>query len=593
MEGYTFKDTATRNLKGVENLLGEKIYQGKLEPGTTVEKVIQFFSLYNPPGIYSWNDLYKFIRDTYRKRIYEPTDEELLDSYDVLNVQAIGDPVAQLKEVSQGIWTGFVDKLKTVIHEGVTWIQDEVLEFDPERFGKVYDKLIEMGMMDQESKRGILSLLGTFKTGARFLGAFVVLGLIKTFIGTFIAATGGTLVKKLNAEHTPNSPAPEAVLRAAFLHPELQGQVRRVMAENGLDKRDQDLMFAANYAILDLQTVKELRLRGMITDADVKKYLDDMGFTPERQKLIVQLFEMLIPIQDVATWMSKEAFEEGQIAIMGLDKELPQLFIDYAAKHGINKEDARRYWVAHWMQPGLDLMYRALHRRLITPEQLQTHMRTLEIPPYLRQVMTDIAYTPLTRVDIRRMYEDGVISLDETYDAYRDHGYNHENAMLMTEWTQRYAEPNEKELTKVQIVNLYIDGQITRPDTILMLQKIGYPEHRAELVVVYAEFEETKDLQNAQLENIELLYKDNWIDAAAARSQMGLIDLSPERISLLIQKWDIVKSVPTKKPSKTDFDKFLRNKIIDENRYNSEMKKLGYNDTYIRWYRELITAGGE
>jgi hypothetical protein len=589
MADFIFTDTVFYKRKNVETLIAWLINQGKLAPGSTVNDVIADFSKSNEIGTYTWKDLYKFVQGFYTTVVHEPTEDEVIESYEALDVNPAEDVNDGLKEVSQTIWSGFTEKVQEVADNIEIKLQKKLGIFENEYFYNLLDKLIELKVIDEETKKGIGSLISVFGQRAFFIAGLLILGLIKTFIAIFISATSGTLTKKLNSEHTPNTPNPESVLRAAFLDPKMQGEVRRVMAENGLSKDDQDLMFVANYAVFDIGTVKDLFLRGFITDSEVKKYLDDLGFTPERQKLIGNLFEMLIPIQDVATWMSKEAFEEDQISIMGLDRELPQLFIDYAAKHGISSEDARRYWIAHWNQPGLDLMYRALHRRLISPEQLQTHMRTLEIPPYLRQVMTDIAYTPLTRVDIRRMYEDGVLNLEEVYNAYLDHGYNETNAALMTTWTQRYAEPNEKELTRSQIINLYIDGQLSRADTVSMLSRIGYPEHRAELIVVYAEYQEIKDLQNEQLANVELLYKENWIDKTAARQEMGRLELSPERISILIQK----KTVATKMPSKTDFDKFLRNEIINETTYFKEMQKLGYSQRYIDMYFKLVKKGIE
>ncbi|GAH80856.1 unnamed protein product, partial [marine sediment metagenome] len=107
-------------------------------------------------------------------------------------------------------------------------------------------------------------------------------------------------------------------------------------------------------------------------------------------------------------------------------------------------------------------MFQAYQRRFITEGDLKVFMKTIEIPPYLRDVMLNVAYRPLTRVDVRRMYDDGILDINQVYAAYLDHGYSPDNATLMTQWTIRYAEPNEKELSRAQITDLMIDGHLSR-----------------------------------------------------------------------------------------------------------------------------------
>lgn len=500
---------------------------------------------------------------------------------------------ATQKTFFTGLWDGFAGHLQSFAVGLWKWITLDVLGMTAENFDSFLNSMVSKGIIDDESKAGIGEMINTFPKGHAWMYAATFLGIFKTFISVFISAVGGTLMKRLNKTHTPNVPDPNSVIRAAFLDPALQDRVREVMAENGLDKADQDLMFAANYFTFDPGTITELRLRGFIDDTRMNKYFDDLGVTPARRADAIKLMQRLPPLQDIATMMAKEAFEPGQVALMGLAKELPGEFVKYAGEHGLSKEWAEKYWIAHWQQPGIQMMFEAFHRRLIDRQFLQEFMRIVEIPPYLRDILTDLAYMVLTRVDIRRMYSDGILNVEQTYSAYLDHGYSPENATLMTNWTIRYAEPNEKELSRTQITNLYIDGQINRADAVIMLVKIGYPEHRAELLIVYAEYEEIKDLQNEQMSNVELLFKENWIDEPAARGELGKLDLSGERISILLQKWKVKKAVSTKRPSKTDLDKFLRNEIIDPTNYYSEMQGLGYSQKYIDMYYALVTKEGE
>lgn len=495
------------------------------------------------------------------------------------------------KSIFANVWADLGTYIVKFAKDVWNWLAEDVLGMTKENFEGFLSKMITKGIIDEESRAGIADMINTFPKGHTWMYISTFLAIFKTFMAVNISAIGGTLMKRLNRVHTPNTPAPNAVIRAAFLDPALQARVRTAMAENGLSEADQDLMFAAQYFTFDLQTIAELRLRDFIDDTRMNKYMDDMALTPERRADFIKLMQRLPPLGDIATMMAKEAFEPNMVAMMGLHLELPGQFVKYAGQHGLSEEWAEHYWAAHWQQPGLEMMFDAFHRRIVNEDFLKQFMKVVEIPPYLRDILLQVAYMPLTRVDIRRMYSDGILDVEEVYSAYLDHGYSPLNARLMTEWTIRYAEPNEKELSRSQIVSLYIDGQVSRADALLMLVKIGYPTHRAELLMVYAEYDEIKDLQTEQLKNVEQLYKGNWIDAAKARSEMSNLEVGPERISILIQKWNIPKAVATKAPSKTDLDKFVRNEIIDEGIYRNEMSRAGYSVKYIDWFWSLLNKG--
>lgn len=558
--------------------------QGKIPTTVSDDQVIQTAIDTLDADPVSWGMVYTQIQDTYIKFEDVGLPEPTLGDYGTDPTQIAANLDNVIKGVLPNMWEGFTGAFKKIGADLENRLQEAIIGKDANIFDVFLDKLIGLELIDAESKKAIQNLLNTFPKQQFLIGIVTIFALVKTFMAVHISATGGTLMKKLNSQHTPNSPDPGSVLRAAFLDESLSPEVRRVMAENGLDKKDQDLMFIAQYAGIDPDTVRQLYLRGMISEDQMIHRLKELAYTPERISEITQLFDVLPPIQDIATMMAKEAFEPQQVAIMGLDKELPGEFVKFAGQHGYTKEWATKYWIMHWQQPGLDLMFRAFHRRFIDEDTLKTFMKTIEIPPYLRDIMVGIAYTPLTRVDIRRMYEDGVLDIDHVYSAYLDHGYSPENATLMTQWTIRYAEPNEKELSRVQITNLYIDGHLSRADTLSMLIKLGYPEHRADLLVTYAEYKEIKDEIDEAVDNIKIYFQNNLISKEEARTRLNQLNVPSNRITILIERWNIKNISDTKLPSKTDLDKFYRKGIIDDTNYMTEMSRLGYSPKYISWY---------
>lgn len=591
MDEWKLPSSGQYNFELIVDLLNTYRDNKWIDKKTGDPNVINYALAYILKDNPTWKDVYAWIVERYTPPTELPLGAELDETagHDPYLIAEKAD--ANLKRIVPTIWDGFLEALLKGIDKIWKFISIEVLGYDRDRLDKFLLKMQSLELLDSESVQGIQNLLNTFPKGQLWLTLVTILSLIKTFIAVFVSAVGGTLMKKLNSQHTPNSPDPGSVLRAAFLDESLSPEVRRIMAENGLSKEDQDLMFISQYTPLDPDTVRQLYLRGLIPESQMLHRLTELGYTPERIEELTKLFDVLPPIQDISTMMTKEAFEEDQIAIMGLDRELPQSFIEYAGQHGLSKEWARRYWIMHWQQPGIQLMFQAYQRRFITEDDLKVFMKTIEIPPYLRDVMIKVAYNPLTRVDVRRMYEDGVLDIDQVYAAYLDHGYSPENATLMTQWTIRYAEPNEKELSRAQITDLMIEGHISRVDALSMLQKLGYPEHRANLLITYAEYKEIKDDIDEAINNVGVYFQNNIITKDEARQQLNNLAVPSNRVSLLIERWMIKNISETKLPSKTDLDKFYRKGIIDDNSYMQEMYKLGYSNKYIGWYLANLKEG--
>jgi len=117
--------------------------------------------------------------------------------------------------------------------------------------------------------------------------------------------------------------------------------------------------------------------------------------------------------------------------------------------------------------------------------------------PYWRDKLIQIAYTPYTRVDVRRMYQVGVLSKDDVYRAYRDLGYDEEKARNMTEFTVKYVEEEPRKLTRTMIEKAYITGEIDRETALALLQEIGYDKENADLILRLKEMdEEEKEIED-------------------------------------------------------------------------------------------------
>lgn len=174
--------------------------------------------------------------------------------------------------------------------------------------------------------------------------------------------------------------------------------------------------------------------------SNLSNELKRIGIHDNYHALYKELAYQIPPVADIITMAVREAFTPAIAARFGQYEDLPSEFVEWVGKKGLSKEWAERYWAAHWSLPSPQQGFEMLHRGVIGEGDLDMLMRALDIMPFWRDKLTQIAYRPLTRVDVRRMYALGVIDVSGVRKAYTDLGYNEYNANLMTNFTIKYTE---------------------------------------------------------------------------------------------------------------------------------------------------------
>lgn len=437
----------------------------------------------------------------------------------------------------------------------------------------VYDNLYEMRKIG-----GGISIFA-------FLSVMVMLA--GNYLVAVMAPAKQITLQQINKEQRPSLPGYSEVIQAAFTAPEKTGQVRELMMRHGLKDADIDLLFLANYRLYDVTTIRDLYRREHLTEEEMFVRMRELGFTDTRTKEIIKLWEVIPTPQDLFFMVAKEAFEPDMIEKIGLGDEFPEEQVKWLEMQGINSYWAHRYWYAHWNQPSVGQGYQMLHRGEITYDELDMLFRAVEMPPFWREKLTAIAYHPYTRVDVRRMHDSGTLNDAELLTAYTDLGFDNEKATKMAEFTVAYNLKNNRELTKTQIINSYIDGLITRTDAKDLLITLKYPEAMAEFNIVIAEFQRDLGYQDDIVKNIRDRYLNNLIDKKTATNKLNEMNLPAVRVTILIDKWALDKFEDIKIPSKTDLQKMFLNGFITEDDYASDLKRLGYNPRDTALYIQL------
>jgi len=403
----------------------------------------------------------------------------------------------------------------------------------------------------------------------------------------------GKITQGLMTKLRPMAPGSGEVMGARALDPALDKKIWDVLRRNGYKDSDIELMFASTYQRIPESVLREIYHRHGKSVDWAQHRLQELGYTPERVSEIMSVWPILPPLSDIIMMMGREAFEPDMIARFGLGEKQPELLTQFAGELGLSPEWATRYWVAHWIHPGLQTVLDMYHRDIISWDDVYEYMSVVELPPYWREKIRLAAYNVITRVDARRMYGTGTIDQVQLFNIYRHMGYSPEDALRLVDFTIKYETGADKDFTREDIIRAYTYGDISRGEALSYLMRIGYLEDAATFYLERADLDKARTQLKDRMSLLKERFLANLISEAELTAQMVSLGLKPEQVSNQLQSWRVLVNKNAKLPSKTDFDKFLRSGLIGEVEYRAEMGKLGYSKHYTDLYFAYVLKGIE
>jgi len=497
-------------------------------------------------------------------------------------------------------WSGFVSYLDEIVARIAKGISGWLGGAEKAQWGAMLEGYVANGLIDQDTYNELMKLRNLPSPLDQFMFVRTLFSLASSYTDLKLYGASTDMRHAIYSKDSPELPRPEEVMAAAFIAPEKIGEVRELLKQSGFSEKHIDLLFLSLYRLYDEGTIQALFLRGVLTEDQMFMRMRELGYTDTRIKEMIQAWSIIPGPNDILHMVAKEAFEPDMVRLMGLEDEFPTEQTEWLKKQGLSEFWAMKYWAAHWEMPSIQMGYEMLHRRdpdkpdqaIIGKAELDMLYKTVEIPPYWRDKLTKIAYTPYTRVDVRRMHDMGVLTDEELIWSYKELGYDDEHALNMARFTVAYNKSHDKELTKSNIVTGFKNKLISKADAIEMLTGIDYSPDQAEYFIVLEEYKEAESYQNDLVDNVKTRYQNNFINDFECRARLNQLNLPAEQTAILMDKWKLKKMIDVKLPSKTDLDKFLKNGIIDIDIYRIEMDKLGYNVNYTSWYEQLAQMKG-
>ena len=361
--------------------------------------------------------------------------------------------------------------------------------------------------------------------------------------------------------------------------------------------------------------------RGYVGEGDLAELFHRLGWRAEWMELHKALSWAYPAIPDLIRMAVREVFTPEVVESFQLDEDYPTGFDEIAAKAGLSQEWARNYWRAHWELPSPEQGFEMFHRTVDSPldpnadeitlpsgakvynvigrRTLDLLLRTLDVMPFWRDKLPQIAYAPLTRVDIRRMHKMGVLDEDGVYRAHLDLGYSPEHARLLTDFVIALNREEEKEeraperdLSKTEVLKLYklkiLDGKTTAE----YLSALGYDEREVQLLIQTADYQELAEQRSAAIERVKLRYQKGLITLEQAERELTMQALPASEVESYLLKWMVAKPVTVRYPTTAQLDAMVQQGIISVEEYYKTLVEMGYSETWAQRLTELLKKKG-
>lgn len=485
--------------------------------------------------------------------------------------------------------------LGNIIRGGVSqWIEDyekEMLEVNSE----LLDMILEIDNLPPQIRNVVLRVRsGQHQAGAVSVAAIAIGAVVAIVLGMMgpVSRSGEHWLDSVmrSARFNP----PEAI-QANWRVPGWSDHPYRDMAYLGWSERN----IKAWEAILEPQVAESdlMRLYHRFTgERDfVLRELRARGWSNDNIQRLITASRIYPSLQDLVQMAVREAFDPAQRAALGLDSDFPEEFGRRGEALGIDPDYIRDYWAAHWQLPSLTMAFEMYHRlrpgkygNPVTLEVLDGLIKAHDISPTWRDRLREISHTLLTRVDIRRAYQIGVLSRDGVYDKYLDLGYNPENAEILTSIATQEGTETGKDLTRSAITSSYAKGILDQNAAMEELIDLGYDEGEAAFWLAIEDYKREEKLEKLETDVIELRVMSGEIDLNTAEMELNQLHLSGAYIKNILEEWRLRLLKKIKVPTKAELEDLYEEDIIDFAVMSDYMHKRGYEPQVADWLIALI-----
>jgi hypothetical protein len=488
-----------------------------------------------------------------------------------------------------------------MIIEGVSPIFRPIFE----RFAQISDTMenLKKGGYNSADKF-IDDMFGSGVSGDIVGFLFQMIGIIPLFISLSQLSAQPSyraLEHLVNTQYPNFLLSPDVYTNWLIKNPERRNEFNEYMGKLGLNPRQSEILINSKTQNVDVPMIVDWYLRDKSREDKFTQYLGKMNFSNQEMNIIREVINVIPPLNDIITMSVREVFNPGKRALLGLDKGFPDEVAKWAEKKGLSRQWALNYWAAHWQPVSPQQAFEMYHRGLINKEVLRDLLEIADYPPSMIDNLIAIAYNPLTRVDIRRMFKQGNMTYDQMTKAHQDIGLSPENARFLSDFVVGSITDDDDKYTasvRTRVFNAvekaFEDGTISRDEAITAFKVLQLSEQTAVEIVNLVTYEkavlqrkqETDKFNNHAIALVKSSFAKGALPRVEAQTFLTSLGLSNDDAIRTLNLLELERQIKLKGIAEDTAKTMYGQYKIDQNEMYVMLDNLGFTaqEKYFIWY---------
>lgn len=217
-----------------------------------------------------------------------------------------------------------------------------------------------------------------------------------------------------------------------------------------------------------------------------------------------------------------------------------------AHDNGLDPRDFETLIETAGQPPGIDFATEALNRGFIDEAQFTAMFLESRIKNRYGPLLLRMRTRLIPQETVRLLYRNGVYSREATLDTLMAHGFTPDDAASLLALEESRQDETTKELTRVQIVQMYDEQILELGVTRDLLLGLGYSDVNVDLMIALADVRRTQRFINAAISRVRSAYLTGKIDENEVGIQLDALAVPPNQREELLTIWSIDRTTVTK-----------------------------------------------
>ena len=335
-------------------------------------------------------------------------------------------------------------------------------------------------------------------------------------------------------------------------------------------------------------TALTAKWRNLISPAQYEGELKNAGYMyPWQREAIEGANKFVPPITDLIRFMVRDVFDPAVRDIYAPDTDFNNKWNKMSPKYGdmqgISSEIAELYWRAHWIIPSTGQLYDIYHRnrtkdqsdpKTFTLPKLKEALRINDNNPYFLPYLIERSHHLLTRVDVRRAYRLGAITIDEVLENYIKRGYTDRAAKAL----QDYAKEDKIQfLLGRKEVKLLRDGAISFDKFRDSMRRYDPNAEQLSYIIDLVSLEREGVVRKKCLKALEKQYQIGTYTAEEVVEQLDDMGYEPEEVGFILDGFNCYVKARGKTLSAAKICKMYKQHLFNAAEFRERLENIGYN----------------